>query len=187
MQHSYEMKIHNPTYQHDNMYGMFPENDRRMHSNNLQHNPGLNMNPHHMNESMHYGYRGHPRNALNDMDKLADMEYAEKSNTSENVFQVPSISSTTPPKIFPPVPPSPISEPWEETKYYTPQEDMDSEKVPRKKRKRCGECPGCLQKQNCGRCGPCRSVRSHQICKMRKCESLKTKKEKVSCTKLLFF
>ncbi|KFM80208.1 Methylcytosine dioxygenase TET1, partial [Stegodyphus mimosarum] len=175
----YEMRIPNPSYQHsDNMYGMYPDGERRMHS--LQHNPNMAMNPHHMNETMHYGYRGPVRNTLTEVDKLSELDFAEKNNTSENVFQVPSISSTTPPKIFPPIPPSPISESWEDTKYYAPQEDMDSEKVPRKKRKRCGECPGCLQKQNCGRCGPCRSVRSHQICKMRKCESLKTKKEKAA-------
>ncbi|RWS30519.1 uncharacterized protein B4U80_03112 [Leptotrombidium deliense] len=55
----------------------------------------------------------------------------------------------------------------------------NGEKVTKKKRKRCGECPGCLKKDNCGECGPCKSVRSHQICKMRKCDQLKTKKEKV--------
>jgi len=54
-----------------------------------------------------------------------------------------------------------------------------SDKPTKKKRKRCGECPGCLKKDNCGECGPCKSVRSHQICKMRKCDQLKTKKEKV--------
>ncbi|XP_055946490.1 methylcytosine dioxygenase tet3-B-like isoform X2 [Argiope bruennichi] len=177
----YEMRIHNPSYQHaDNMYGMYPEGERRMHNNNLQHNPNMGMNPHHMSDPMHYGYQGVSRGAVSDIDKLTDLDFSEKSNTSENVFQVPSISSTTPPKIFPPIPPSPISESWDDSKYYQQQEETDSEKVPRKKRKRCGECPGCLQKQNCGRCGPCRSVRSHQICKMRKCESLKTKKEKAA-------
>lgn len=178
MQPSYDMRIHNPQYSHsDNMYNMFSDVDRRMH-NNISQNPTMPLNPH-MNDSMHFGYRTMSHSTMSDVDKLSDLDFSEKSNTSENVFQVPSISSTTPPKIFPPIPPSPISESWDETKYYTPQDDMDTEKVPRKKRKRCGECPGCLQKQNCGRCGPCRSVRSHQICKMRKCESLKTKKEKV--------
>ncbi|XP_042897924.1 methylcytosine dioxygenase TET3 isoform X2 [Parasteatoda tepidariorum] len=176
----YEMRLHGVPYQHnDNMYGMIPDSERRMH-NNLHHNPNMSMNSHHMSDPIHFGYRGHPRGSLNDVDKYSDMDFSEKSNPSENVFQVPSISSTTPPKIFPPIPPSPISESWEDAKYYQPQEDADIEKVPRKKRKRCGECPGCLQKQNCGRCGPCRSVRSHQICKMRKCESLKTKKEKAA-------
>jgi hypothetical protein len=59
------------------------------------------------------------------------------------------------------------------------QTPSDGEKTTKKKRKRCGECPGCLKKDNCGDCGPCKSVRSHQICKMRKCDQLKTKKEKV--------
>lgn len=54
----------------------------------------------------------------------------------------------------------------------------NGEKVTKKKRKRCGECQGCLKKDNCNECGPCKSVRSHQICKMRKCDQLKTKKEK---------
>ncbi|KAI1293529.1 DNA N6-methyl adenine demethylase [Halotydeus destructor] len=53
-----------------------------------------------------------------------------------------------------------------------------SDKPSKKKRKRCGECPGCVRKDNCGDCGPCKSVRSHQICKMRKCDQLKTKKER---------
>ena len=57
--------------------------------------------------------------------------------------------------------------------------NSDSDKITKKKRKRCGNCPGCLRKDNCGDCGPCKSVRSHQICKMRKCDQLKTKKEKV--------
>ncbi|XP_064458081.1 methylcytosine dioxygenase TET-like isoform X2 [Ornithodoros turicata] len=59
------------------------------------------------------------------------------------------------------------------------------EKGTKKKRKRCGECPGCLKKDNCGECGPCRSVRSHQICKMRKCDQLKTKKEKERYEKMM--
>lgn len=56
----------------------------------------------------------------------------------------------------------------------------------KKKRKRCGECPGCFQKTNCSECGPCRSVRSHQICKMRKCDQLKTKKEKFREVRFVF-
>ncbi|KAG8192169.1 hypothetical protein JTE90_027809 [Oedothorax gibbosus] len=149
-----EMRIQPPYGE----YGMFPDGERRM------------IPPHQMSDN--FGYRGQNHDKMD----------------SENVFQVPSISSTTPPKVFPPVPPSPMSSEsssWaEDAKYYrhhnsSMSQDMDDgDKLPRKKRKRCGECPGCLQKQNCGRCGPCRSVRSHQICKMRKCESLKTKKEK---------
>lgn len=56
----------------------------------------------------------------------------------------------------------------------------------KKKRKRCGECPGCIKKDNCGECGPCKSVRSHQICKMRKCDQLKTKKEKAREVRFFF-
>ena len=67
------------------------------------------------------------------------------------------------------------------------QTPAEGEKVTKKKRKRCGECPGCLKKDNCGECGPCKSVRSHQICKMRKCDQLKTKKEKVREVKCILF
>lgn len=67
------------------------------------------------------------------------------------------------------------------------QTPAEGEKVTKKKRKRCGECPGCLKKDNCGECGPCKSVRSHQICKMRKCDQLKTKKEKVREVVYFFF
>lgn len=57
----------------------------------------------------------------------------------------------------------------------------------KKKRKRCGTCPGCELKDNCGECGPCKSVRSHQICKMRKCDQLKTKKDRVRDVSVAFF
>lgn len=57
----------------------------------------------------------------------------------------------------------------------------------KKKRKRCGECEGCSKKNNCLECGPCKSTRSHQICKMRKCEKLKTKKEKQREVSFRFF
>ncbi|RWS09817.1 uncharacterized protein B4U79_04650 [Dinothrombium tinctorium] len=84
----------------------------------------------------------------------------------------------------------PVQDTWEQTKSVVmplggqsavpnAAENANNEKVTKKKRKRCGECPGCLKKDNCGECGPCKSVRSHQICKMRKCDQLKTKKEKV--------
>ena len=49
----------------------------------------------------------------------------------------------------------------------------------KKKRKRCGECTGCQRKDNCGECAPCRNDKSHQICKMRRCERLTEKKPKV--------
>lgn len=47
-----------------------------------------------------------------------------------------------------------------------------TEKPKKKKRKRCGECYGCQRKDNCGECAPCRNEKSHQICKMRRCEKL---------------
>ncbi|KAL0266558.1 UNVERIFIED_CONTAM: hypothetical protein PYX00_009070 [Menopon gallinae] len=50
------------------------------------------------------------------------------------------------------------------------------EKQTKKKRKRCGECIGCQRKDNCGDCAPCRNDKSHQICKMRRCEKLTEKK-----------
>ncbi|XP_014246962.1 DNA N6-methyl adenine demethylase isoform X2 [Cimex lectularius] len=51
-----------------------------------------------------------------------------------------------------------------------------SDKPVKKKRKRCGECIGCQRKDNCGDCAPCRNDKSHQICKMRRCEKLTEKK-----------
>jgi hypothetical protein len=50
------------------------------------------------------------------------------------------------------------------------------EKPTKKKRKRCGECTGCQRKDNCGDCAPCRNEKSHQICKMRRCDRLTEKK-----------
>lgn len=50
------------------------------------------------------------------------------------------------------------------------------DKQTKKKRKRCGECIGCQRKDNCGDCAPCRNDKSHQICKMRRCEKLTDKK-----------
>lgn len=54
--------------------------------------------------------------------------------------------------------------------------DENGEKQTKKKRKRCGECIGCGRKENCGECAPCRNDKSHQICKMRRCEKLTEKK-----------
>ena len=50
------------------------------------------------------------------------------------------------------------------------------EKPTKKKRKRCGECTGCQRKDNCGDCAPCRNEKSHQICKVRRCDRLTEKK-----------
>ncbi|CAG7822923.1 unnamed protein product [Allacma fusca] len=54
--------------------------------------------------------------------------------------------------------------------------DPGLEKPVKKKRKRCGECIGCQRKDNCGECAPCRNEKSHQICKIRRCEKLTEKK-----------
>ncbi|GIY43366.1 CXXC-type domain-containing protein [Caerostris extrusa] len=109
----------------------------------------------------------------------------------ENTFQVPSVSSTTPRQVVVPnnLPPSHQTqfEQWDRLNQSAIPNMIpvvpENEKGTRKKRKRCGECPGCQTKANCGNCGPCKSVRSHQICKMRKCEQLKTKKEKAAAAK----
>ena len=52
----------------------------------------------------------------------------------------------------------------------------DPDKPTKKKRKRCGECGGCQKKDNCGECAPCRNDKSHQICKLRRCDRLTEKK-----------
>lgn len=64
-------------------------------------------------------------------------------------------------------------------------ENGSSEKQTKKKRKRCGECIGCQRKENCGDCAPCRNDKSHQICKMRRCEKLTEKKVQINLS--LFF
>ena len=56
------------------------------------------------------------------------------------------------------------------------QADTGQEKPTKKKRKRCGECTGCQRKDNCGDCAPCRNEKSHQICKVRRCDRLTEKK-----------
>ncbi|KAF0297748.1 DNA N6-methyl adenine demethylase [Amphibalanus amphitrite] len=62
-----------------------------------------------------------------------------------------------------------------------------SEKPPKKKRKRCGDCVGCHTKENCGSCAPCKNERSHQICKSRRCETLVEKKEHSATLCTLYF
>uniref|UniRef100_A0A0K2UJL2 CXXC-type domain-containing protein n=1 Tax=Lepeophtheirus salmonis TaxID=72036 RepID=A0A0K2UJL2_LEPSM len=59
-----------------------------------------------------------------------------------------------------------------------PASSIDGDKPTKKKRKRCGECSGCQKKDNCGDCAPCRNEKSHQICKIRRCERLIEKKPK---------
>ncbi|XP_076327806.1 uncharacterized protein LOC143234378 [Tachypleus tridentatus] len=112
----------------------------------------------------------------------ADSSTPDSRGIVENSFQVPSVSSTTPRQVLPPI--SGQAEQWETSNTASLSSQIpaipEATEKPKKKRKRCGECPGCLKKDNCGECGPCKSVRSHQICKMRKCDQLKTKKERAS-------
>ena len=45
--------------------------------------------------------------------------------------------------------------------------------VKRTRRKRCGQCEGCLRKDNCGSCSVCTNPNStNSICKYRRCEVL---------------
>ena len=72
------------------------------------------------------------------------------------------------------------------TQHTQPHSLADTHDKPvKKKRKRCGECMGCQKKDNCGECAPCRNEKSHQICKMRRCERLQEKK--VGLTDFLLF
>ena len=59
------------------------------------------------------------------------------------------------------------------------------EKPTKKKRKRCGECQGCQRKDNCGDCAPCRNEKSHQICKVRRCDRLTEKKVSTASSLLI--
>ena len=68
---------------------------------------------------------------------------------------------------------------WEKKKIAKQKESSDSDcdfVTEKKKRKRCGECVGCQKKDNCGECAPCRNDKSHQICKLRRCDKLTEKK-----------
>ena len=126
------------------------------------------------------------------------MEDAESSvSGTENSGQVSSVSSTATPEgcptsnadatspggvsLGPPSsegsfrPPPPQQPP--------PPQDDPPEKPVKKKRKRCGDCVGCQRKDNCGDCAPCRNDKSHQICKMRRCDKLTEKR----VSKLSFF
>ncbi|XP_036835908.1 methylcytosine dioxygenase tet3 isoform X2 [Oncorhynchus mykiss] len=52
-----------------------------------------------------------------------------------------------------------------------------------KKRRRCGVCAPCMQKENCGTCSNCMNRKiGKQICKLRKCDQLKKKGQKDSET-----
>lgn len=68
----------------------------------------------------------------------------------------------------------PIQPPVDQWAPITPS-GVGNKKVRKKRRKKCGKCPGCQTRTNCGICGPCRNIRCHQVCKRRKCDTLKEK------------
>lgn len=119
----------------------------------------------------------YPSNGMSKTEADSTQEHGHLGNNglpTENSFQVPSISSTTPPQRQM----KPLLEPVVPVvkKCYKKKKEDGNGEIKIKKRKRCGECAGCQLKENCGECGPCKSVRSHQICKLRKCDHLKNKK-----------
>ena len=59
--------------------------------------------------------------------------------------------------------------------------DLNSVSRRKTKRKRCGDCAGCMKKDSCGKCAPCTNNKCHQVCKMRRCAKISEKKPKV-CT-----
>ncbi|KAA0716799.1 Zinc finger protein 4 [Triplophysa tibetana] len=57
------------------------------------------------------------------------------------------------------------------------KELMEPVVAQKKKRKRCGVCEPCMRKENCGTCANCLNRKiGHQICKLRKCDELKRRK-----------
>lgn len=93
----------------------------------------------------------------------SESDVSTRSSSAESSGQVAAVSSTGP------------NEPGSDG-FKPPPIPEDGEKPVKKKRKRCGECVGCQRKDNCGECAPCRNDKSHQICKMRRCEKLTEKK-----------
>ncbi len=54
---------------------------------------------------------------------------------------------------------------------------QDALDLQKKRRKKCGACTPCLRKNNCGTCSNCLNRKiGKQICKLRKCEQLKKKR-----------
>ncbi|KAF7656530.1 hypothetical protein LDENG_00039740 [Lucifuga dentata] len=48
----------------------------------------------------------------------------------------------------------------------------------KKKRRKCGVCTPCLRRENCGTCTNCLNRKTgKQICKLRKCEQLKKRRD----------
>ncbi|KAM8774319.1 methylcytosine dioxygenase TET1 isoform 6-T6 [Rhynchonycteris naso] len=97
-------------------------------------------------------------------------------NASQGIAQhsrsVPSKSKGGSPQINTIMVPRPVSLASTSSSSYTTTLPAQE----KKKRKRCGVCEPCQQKDNCGECTYCKNRKnSHQICKKRKCEELKKK------------
>ena len=101
-----------------------------------------------------------------------------------------SNSCAKPPFVHKPIAaeetPSPTT-PLSATKNESPSAEVPTRQFPaplpqqvssvtkRTRRKRCGSCPGCLRKpeEKCGICSACMHPNNSQICRKRRCESLK--------------
>ena len=120
--------------------------------------------------------------------RAGSLEGSESDHSSvDTPGQVAAISSTDPtPETLAGLadafkPPSHLNTPHNHggggaIQHPTPSMGVDDDKPSKKKRKRCGECVGCQKKDNCGECAPCRNDKSHQICKLRRCDKLTEKK-----------
>lgn len=85
-------------------------------------------------------------------------------------------------KLEPPSPPPTLSEsPGATTSGECPS---PLKKVKRTRRKRCGQCVGCLRKDNCGSCSVCTNTSStNSICKYRRCEVLTRRRSSVTVSR----
>uniref|UniRef100_A0A4W6EN95 CXXC-type domain-containing protein n=1 Tax=Lates calcarifer TaxID=8187 RepID=A0A4W6EN95_LATCA len=55
-----------------------------------------------------------------------------------------------------------------------------------KRRKKCGACTPCLRRENCGTCTNCLNRKTgKQICKLRKCEQLKKRRNELEVNEVL--
>ena len=78
---------------------------------------------------------------------------------------------TSPKSPFPSLPLTGRQSPIEGLSAISPSKTNGSFKRPR--RKRCGQCTGCLRKENCGKCVVCTNPsQTTQCCKLRRCEVL---------------
>lgn len=82
-------------------------------------------------------------------------------------------------------PPPPLSEsPGTTTSGECPSPLKKHEKTKRTRRKRCGQCVGCLRKDNCGSCSVCTNISStNSICKYRRCEVLTRRRSSVTVSR----